>query len=59
VKRQQIPVLEQAGTVLTADEVLVLIGDDPETLILAIRLLERMRVNRRSRRETRRDARTY
>lgn len=31
----------QAGT-LTADEALALIGDDPEMLILAIRLMDRM-----------------
>ena len=42
--------LQQVGTEKTADQVLKLIGDDPETLILAIRLLDRMAFNRRSRR---------
>jgi hypothetical protein len=46
---KKMPAPKRAGT-MTAGRVLELIGDDPETLILAIRLLERMRMRRLSRR---------
>lgn len=42
---------------LTADEMLARMGDDPETLILAIRLLEHMNEKRLARKRQRRSKR--
>lgn len=59
MNKKKIPAPRRAGTATTFEDVLALIGDDPETMLLAIRLLDRMYEQRVSRRRKKKRRAAY
>lgn len=58
VKSKLMPDQKLAGTV-TADRALEIIGDDPQTLVLAIQLMDRILARRKRNRTSRRNLTKY